>query len=700
MKNKLFFSMKLRMSIAFSIVAVILVSLFGYINYLREKDSLRFTVLQGLSKNAEISAEKIDGWIKLRLAALESRKTIIEQNGSLDLVISGGPGNNPYLKGDGEKYGVEFLYVGTPDMKFYYGGDWIAPADFDPTSRPWYSAAVDKSDTIFTDYYVDANTGQLNISIATPLFGPGNKLIGVLGIDLYLDELLGLLSTAKSEGVSTALLDQKGIIVAHPAEELIGTNALDLEDDQGNPFMAPVVEEKNGNQPYTFNGEKKTMVYREIPSLQWVTVLFATEEIVYSPLFKLRNEIFLFIFGTLVTFVLIVYFISHLFVKRIMKVSISLKDISEGEGDLTRTIDVQSNDELTQLTVNFNSFISLMRTMISKIKNSADSTLNTKDSLVANTEETAAAITEISANMNSMENQIKRLDESISNSSKSVESIGGSVLNFNQIREEQAAIVEETAASIAQMINSLKQVAQISLEKKEVASDLTDTSRKGGEQLDNLSQNFNQNVVTRLGDIEDMTDIIRGIASQINLLSMNAAIEAAHAGDSGKGFAVVADEIRKLAESSSDSVKTIDTVIKEIRNGVDETVRNTKDTAEIFKEMDKVVSDFVQALNQISANTNELMTGSQEIGQTAQRLNEITVTIKDSADLMKRGTEELSNEMLNIEDVSRTVLGGIQEAVVGAGEIVAAMDQVTDLSSALANNSEELKTEIDRFKTD
>jgi len=700
MKKKVYVSMKVRLSLWFSLVAVILVSAFGMTNWSREKDNLSRSLIEGLTLSTEVAAQQIDGWIMLRLAALESRKTILEQNGTLDLVRTGGPGNNAFLAGDADKYGTDFMYVGTPSGEFYYGGDWVAPPEFDPVSRPWFGKAVARRDTIFTDYYIDANTGQLNISIATPLYGQTDKLIGVLGIDLFLDELLGLLDISGTEGLTAALIDHKGTTVAHADEELIGGNVLELLDDSGEPFMAPVVEQSRGSQDYVYRGEKKTMVFRTIPSLGWKVVFYVTEEYMYAPLRALIYEVIGFILGTLVIFVILVYVISSVFVRRIKVVSDSLEDIAEGEGDLTRTLSSTTRDEMAILTENFNKFIELMRHMISNIKNSADSTMHTKDSLVANTEETAAAINQISANMTSMEGQIQRLDQSISISSRTVESISSSVSGFNSIREEQAAIVEETAASIAEMIHSLGQVAKISGEKKEAAFNLTETSRKGGEQLETLSQSFNEKVVSRLSAIEDMTNIIRDIASQINLLSMNAAIEAAHAGDSGKGFAVVADEIRKLAESSSESVKTIDTVIRQIREGVEETVENTGETAQIFKEMDLVVTDFVSALNQIANNTNELMTGSREIGQTAQRLNEITVTIKESADSMKRGTEEVTREMLNIEDVSRTVLGGIQEAVVGSGQIVSAMDQVSSLSGELARNSAQLKSEIDRFKTD
>jgi len=699
MKKNRFFSMKLKMSIAFSLVAVILISLYGVINFNREKKGLQESILQELSLHSEIYTEEIDSWFNIRIAALESRKTIVEQEGSLDLIISGGAEKNGCLKGNAGKYGLESFYIGLPDKRIFYGGDWNLPADFDPTSRPWYTKAVKKGDTVFTDYYIDADTGKLNISIAAPLYGETGELIGVLGTDLPLDETLALLNKAARDGVSAALIDHRGIAVVHPSKEMRGKSVGDLKDDGGLSFMNPVLSEHSGSQEYSFKGEGKIMVFHEIPSLGWKTVIFSSREILYAPLRSLMKQIVIFILGTLILNIALVYSISSLFVRRIEKVSLSLKDISEGNGDLTQSIQVVSRDELSLLTRNFNNFVDLMRGMVTGIKQSADSTLGARDQLVVNTEETAAAINEISANMNSIEVQIKRLDESIVNSSRSVDNISGSVTGFNRIREEQAAMVEQTAASIAEMNNSLKQVAQISREKKEAADNLTETSRRGGEKLENLSMTFNRNVVTRLIDIEEMTDIIRGIAGQINLLSMNAAIEAAHAGESGKGFAVVADEIRKLAESSSDSVKTIDNAIREIRKGVDDTVENTNETAGIFKEMDLVVGDFVEALNRIANNTNELMTGSQEIDATSRRLNEITVNIKDSADLMKKGTQELTQEVVTIRDVSRTVLDGIQEAVVGTGQIVTAMDQVTALSMELASNSEDLKKDIDRFRT-
>ncbi|MBF9014670.1 MULTISPECIES: methyl-accepting chemotaxis protein [unclassified Oceanispirochaeta] len=699
MKKK-YFSMKYSMSISFSLLAVLLISAFGTLTYIQEQQRLHDSIYETMKLNTELIAESIDSWMQLRLAALEAKRAFMEQEGTINLVRQGGYSNNIYLKGDEGRYGVDVFYLGLPDDSFLYGEEWTTPDDYKATKRPWYKAAAEKKDTIITDYYTDAITGEQNITVAAPIYSITGKLIGVLGMDLYLSDLLQVLEAHHKEGTNSALMDERGIIVVHSDAEMVGTNALEMKDDNGKAFMESVMNSYDGNQDFTLNNAKRTVFYDDIPSISWKTVIMVSEKLIYGPLKALKLQIILFILVALLINAPLVYFVSSLFAKRISNVSESLQEISEGDGDLTKSIKVVRNDELSLLTENFNNFTTLIRNMISGIKTTADSTMETKDQLLVNTEETAAAINEISANMHSIETQIQRLDKSIGNSSSSVVSIDSSVSGFDSIREEQAAIVEETSASIVQMMNSLKQVASISQEKKAAAGQLTETSRKGSTQLENLSSSFNENVVSRLTAIEDMTKVIRGISNQINLLSMNAAIEAAHAGDSGRGFAVVADEIRKLAESSSSSVKIIDSSVKEIRNGVDDTVKNTKETAAIFVEMNTVVDDFVDALNQIASNTDELMAGSQEIGSTSRRLNEITISIKDSADVMKSETADLSKEMETIQNVSKTVLSGIQEAVIGSNEIVQAMDMVKELSNDLASNSEDLKNEIDRFKTE
>ncbi|MBN2628020.1 MAG: methyl-accepting chemotaxis protein [Spirochaetales bacterium] len=702
MSQKIRFGLIWQMTLSFGILAILTISLYGGMNYRRNRLDLENRILSNMDFRTSVSAKEIDSWLLTRIVALESKADNYRIKPTLDLTRTGGLSNNPFLSWDESTCGISECYIGTPEKKFYFGGDWLAPDDFDPTSRPWYQSAVKEKKTIITDYYTDAITGNLTITIATPLFDVRDKtLLGVLGIDLFLDDMLGLLnSTVLEEGSSLALIDDKGVTIAHPNEELIGKSVLDLLDDGGNPFMSPVIISPSGHQLYSFQRTEKAMVWQTTDRLGWKVVLFVPEEIMYAPLIALRNQIIIYIIISQVIFGTLVFFSSLYFVTRIKRVSLTLGEISDGEGDLTQSLKENNNDELTDLTANFNRFVRVIHDMIANIKQSANTTLSAKDTLVTNTEETAAAIDEISATMNSMEHQIKRLDSVIDNSSQSMKSISGSLDSFSGIRQEQAAIVEETAASIEQMLKSLQKVSEITQEKKEIATRLTETSRRGGDQLNTMNRIFNVKVVEKLESIENMTNIIRGIASQINLLSMNAAIEAAHAGDAGRGFAVVADEIRKLAESSSESVKTIDSVIGEIRVGVEDTAENSKETAQVFHEMDRVITDFVDALNLIANSTSELMLGSREIGSTSARLNEITLAIKNGAAVIDTGATELENELEAIQEISKTVLDGIHEAAIGTGDIVRAMVQVTTLSQELADTSNELKTRINRFKTD
>ncbi len=698
MKEK-YFSMKHSLAAKFTVATIIVILAFSITMYRREKADLYDGIYKTLNFNTWVMADSVNDWVSLRTAAFDSRKSVLERGSTMELVIEEGSVRNSYLRGNMISYGVETFYIGFIDGSFIDGSEWIPPAGYDPRERLWYTDAVGEGKTVITSTYIDENTGDQCLTIASPLFSEDDELLGVLATDIVLSDLHSHLELNRLEGTFTVLADRYGTVVADNTGELAEVSFMDLADGDGEYFLRSILSTRTGNIEHSFQGENRIIFYDFIPSLSWLAATIIDESYIFEPLKGLVRRLLIFILSALAINISLVYIISHLIAGRIGAVSNSLEDIAGGDGDLTRTIPVVKNDELSRLARNFNTFLEMMNTMIGRIKKSADSTLETKDQLMVNTEETAAAINQISATLHSIENQILKLDGSISTSRNSVSNIDDTIFEFSRIREEQAAIVEQTSAALDQMMKSLEQVARISREKKDMAGELTDASRRGSSQLENMKEEFNRNVVSRLKSIEEMTNIIKDIASQTNLLSMNAAIEAAHAGDAGRGFAVVAEEIRKLAEISSDSVKTIDSSVHEIRQGVEETVQNTLVTAGIFNEVNSSVNDFVDSLNLIANNTNELVCGSQQLMSTSGKLNEMTASIRESSDVMITSTGNLKHEMNRVGDVSRTVFQGIQEAVSGSGEIVAAMDMVKGLSEALAENSEHLKREIDRFKT-
>ncbi|MDC7239736.1 MAG: cache domain-containing protein, partial [Spirochaetales bacterium] len=352
MKDK-HFSMKHSMSFYFSVSAVLLISIFGLLTYSREKKSLYDNIFQTMDFNTQVLSGSIDDWMEHRTAALESRKTIIEKDGTLNLVIQGGPGSNSYLSGNPEKYGVEAFYIGLPDGSFIYGGDWVAPDDFDSRVRPWYTLAESKKETVFTDYYIDAMTGELNISAASPLYDSRGRFAGVIGMDLYLTDLLELLEYYRIEGARNALIDEKGIIVAHSDPDLVGQDVRNLMDDGGSSYMSEALSNEAGHSRFILDGHESNVFYNTIPSLSWKAVTIMDDSLIYRPLKNLRLQIIIFVLATLVFNLVIVYGISHMIAGRIGRVSQSLKEIAMGDGDLTRTLEVSKNDELTLLTKNF-----------------------------------------------------------------------------------------------------------------------------------------------------------------------------------------------------------------------------------------------------------------------------------------------------------------------------------------------------------
>ena len=262
-------------------------------------------------------------------------------------------------------------------------------------------------------------------------------------------------------------------------------------------------------------------------------------------------------------------------IKPLVLTSAKLDELSEGEADLTRELTVLTKDEIGRMGTSFNRFIANLRSLVNEIRIALNETQTIKDKVVDSTGETSTAVEEISSSIDSMQGQMLTLDSQINESLTAIEQINSNVETFDNQISSQAAMVEESTAAITEMMASLESVGKITKSKQESTKILGETTREGQVALDNTNNALEQ-VVKHIGSVQELAETINSIASQTNLLSMNAAIEAAHAGDRGKGFAVVADEIRKLAESTGESSKTISQVIKEVTDAVHATNENAR----------------------------------------------------------------------------------------------------------------------------
>lgn len=407
--------------------------------------------------------------------------------------------------------------------------------------------------------------------------------------------------------------------------------------------------------------------------------------------------------GVLGAVLLAVIFIVLLFVtgsviSALKVLAVSLKGLAEGEGDLTTRIAARKHDEVGDVARHFNSFIDKLKNIIIVVKRSTVDLVTQKQDLVNNAEETAAAATQITMNVDSIKSQIERLDKEIESISYALGKIDTTANNLNESTGTQATAVEQTMASVTEMIAQLKNVAAVVEKKKEAAESLSAVIDTSGRAIESATQ-ASREIADLAHGIVEMSDVINNISSQTNVLSMNAAIEAAHAGDSGKGFAVVADEIRKLAESSSESSRQIANLVKDIFGKVEIAVKASAESEQSFAVLRTETASTIQALEEINQNTQELSQGGEQILDATTELNTVTAVVKTSTVEMRETVRDVNSSARNVASLSSEVAHGMAEIATGVNEIASATNYLQSVSQKIALGTDSLRAETGKFST-
>ena len=488
------------------------------------------------------------------------------------------------------------------------------------------------------------------------------------------------------------IISRDGVIENHPIDADIGRN---------------VKEYVWGEQLLNSKEGKGNFIFEDADGEHLITYKYSGENIYgslshvdpYLAPFQSMMKTFLVIFfvGFVIMSLIIYFIVTWVVVNPLSKVKNMLVDISRGNGDLTRDLDVVSIDLIGQFAESFNDFLHNMRSMIGNIKNATKKTVETKDSLSATAEQTSAAVAEITANVTGVKNQFTTLDENIYSTSEAIDKIEKVIANLGKQVEDQSSAVEESTAAINEMVASLVNVAGITRNKKEATDKLVTITKVGGEKLSETTKIVND-VNSSISAISEMVNVINGISSQTNLLSMNAAIEAAHAGDAGKGFAVVADEIRKLAETSAENANGIGKELTEIVNKIVAAASSSKATGLAFEEILNEVIEVSHALAEIDSSALELSKGGEQIMEAMQLLGNVTVEVQDGSSKMADGAGSIIKSMQLLTRVSSEALGSMDEISSGTEEISLALNELTNLTNTLNDASVSLESEVDKFK--
>ncbi len=386
------------------------------------------------------------------------------------------------------------------------------------------------------------------------------------------------------------------------------------------------------------------------------------------------------------------------FINPLKSIAESITAIASGDADLTAQIDVSSKDEIGTVASRFNDFVGKLRLLVQETQGAVQTTVELQNSLQESTVTTSSSISGISSDIQEMEQQLQVLNENIHSSVTATEEITSNINSFDSQIESQAQMVEESTSAINEMMSSLNSVDGITKNKRSSIEKLQVQMTEGKDLLEHMRTDFS-GVVTKIGSINELANIISSIASQTNLLSMNAAIEAAHAGESGKGFAVVAEEIRKLADSTSISSTNIAKVVGDIASGIQNTNENVISIDDAFTKISQEIESTVGAFKEIEYSISELNTGGSQIMNASQEINNVTAVIRDGSIEIKSGVQTMMENSSSVKAVSTSVSEKVASITDKSSGITSAIEGVVTTTEKLSEIVELLNTEFGKFRT-
>ena len=389
-------------------------------------------------------------------------------------------------------------------------------------------------------------------------------------------------------------------------------------------------------------------------SAGFVACDYRVQELVEN-IHKSRNKMILCAFAATLTGFLTLLFYISLFFKRLKKVSDAMEDISSGARDLTQRLKIHGNTELDILCKAYNDIIVNLQEMVKNISKSIDSLSDNSSVLLKQNNETISlienakfSIEDIYSKADNQNMLSARVSDGIDGVEKAVTILDEKIVQQSEAVEKSSEAVEDIHSSI----NSANQaIERISNEYAVIVAETEDGRQKQNQVLNQVDV-----IVQQAQNLAQANAVISSIASQTNLLAMNAAIEAAHAGESGKGFSVVADEIRKLAENSATQSTAVTKLIDDIEKAIEGIVTVSKSSSDSFSSLGGKIQGMNALLAEIKDDMKNQNSGAKHILDMMQLLSNATAGIKESSDTMKNNTLSVVEQIVHLKESSKAIL--------------------------------------------